>query len=102
MRINVRDNGIGLSLDEQAQLFDRFFRARLPATQGVEGTGLGLPITRLLVEMHGGRIAVTSAPGEGSTFSFTLPVADLPQCQLRVEGFPLSIPSSLHVSSPRG
>jgi signal transduction histidine kinase len=85
VRINVRDNGIGLSPDEQARLFDRFFRARRPATQGVEGSGLGLPITRLLVEMHGGRITVTSAPGKGSTFSFTLPAADVPPCQLRVE-----------------
>jgi signal transduction histidine kinase len=83
--IDVRDNGIGLSPDEQAHLFDRFFRARQPTTQNVEGTGLGLPITRLLVEMHGGRITVTSAPGEGSTFSFTLPVADVPQWRLRVE-----------------
>jgi signal transduction histidine kinase len=78
VRIDVRDNGIGLSPDEQAHLFDRFFRARQPTTQNVEGTGLGLPITRLLVDMHGGRIAVTSAPGKGSTFSFTLPVADVP------------------------
>ena len=85
VRIDVRDNGIGLSPDEQAHLFDRFFRARHPATQNVEGTGLGLPITRLLVEMHGGRITVTSAFGEGSTFSFTLPVADVPQWKLRVE-----------------
>jgi signal transduction histidine kinase len=85
VRIDVRDDGIGLGPDEQAHLFDRFFRARRPATQGVEGSGLGLPITRLLVEMHGGRITVTSVPGEGSTFSFTLPVAGMPQCQLRVE-----------------
>jgi signal transduction histidine kinase len=85
VRIDVRDNGIGLSPDEQAHLFDRFFRARQPATQSVEGTGLGLPIARLLVEMHGGRITVTSTPGEGSTFSFTLPVADVPQWKLRVE-----------------
>jgi len=85
VRIDVRDNGIGLSPDEQAHLFDRFFRARQPAMESVEGTGLGLPITRLLVDMHGGRITVTSAPGEGSTFSFTLPVADMPQWKLRVE-----------------
>jgi signal transduction histidine kinase len=85
VRIDVRDNGIGLSPDEQAHLFDRFFRARQPAMESVEGTGLGLPITRLLVDMHGGRITVTSAPGEGSTFSFTLPVADVPQGKLRVE-----------------
>jgi signal transduction histidine kinase len=85
VRIDVRDNGIGLSPDEQAHLFDRFFRARQPGTQSVEGTGLGLPITRLLVESHGGRITVTSAPGAGSTFSFTLPVADVPEWKLRVE-----------------
>jgi signal transduction histidine kinase len=85
VRIDVQDNGIGLSPDEQAHLFERFFRARQPATESVEGTGLGLPITRLLVEMHGGRITVTSAPGEGSTFSFTLPVANVPQRELRVE-----------------
>ncbi|MGH8071998.1 MAG: sensor histidine kinase [Candidatus Entotheonellia bacterium] len=76
VQIDVRDNGIGLSLDEQAHLFDKFFRAQQPATQEVGGTGLGLPITRLLVERHGGRITVTSAPGQGSTFSFTLPVAE--------------------------
>jgi signal transduction histidine kinase len=85
VRIDVTDNGIGLWPDEQAQLFDKFFRARQPGTQGVEGTGLGLPITRLLVEMHGGQITVASTPGAGSTFSFTLPVADVPQWKLRVE-----------------
>ena len=85
VRIDIRDNGIGLSPDEQAHLFDRFFRARQPAMESVEGTGLGLPITRLLVDMHGGQITVTSAPGEGSTFSFTLPVAHVPQGKLRVE-----------------
>jgi signal transduction histidine kinase len=79
VRIEVRDNGIGLRPEEQAHLFDRFFRGRQPAGQGVVGTGLGLPITRLLVELHGGRISVTSTLGEGSVFSFTLPMADVPQ-----------------------
>jgi signal transduction histidine kinase len=84
-RIDVRDNGIGLSPDEQAHLFEGFFRARRPAGQEVEGTGLGLPITRLLVEMHGGRLTVTSVPGEGSTFTFTLPAAEVPQQRLTAE-----------------
>jgi signal transduction histidine kinase len=75
VRIDVRDNGVGLSGDEQAQVFNKFFRAREPATQGVGGTGLGLAITRLLVEMQGGQITVMSTLGQGSTFSFTLPAA---------------------------
>ena len=83
--IDVRDNGIGLSPDEQAHLFERFFRARQPAAQGVEGTGFGFPITRLLVGIHEGHVTVTSAPGEGSMSTFTLPAADVPQWKLRVE-----------------
>ncbi len=73
--VDVQDTGIGLSADEQKQLFTKFFRAKNRATQEVSGTGLGLAITRSLVEMHGGEITVTSAPGQGSTFSFTLPIA---------------------------
>jgi signal transduction histidine kinase len=76
VQIDVRDNGVGLSPDEQAQVFNKFFRAQQPARQEAGGAGLGLAITRLLVELHGGRISVVSAPGQGSTFSFTLPVAD--------------------------
>ncbi len=73
VRISIQDTGIGLSPDDQAQLFTKFFRAQNRATQEASGTGLGLAITRSLVEMHGGEITVTSAPGQGSTFSFTLP-----------------------------
>jgi PAS domain S-box-containing protein len=75
VRISVKDTGIGLSKEEQDKLFTKFFRADNPATQKVGGTGLGLWITRSLVEMQGGEIRVMSAPGEGSTFSFTLPVS---------------------------
>jgi PAS domain S-box-containing protein len=73
VRVEVGDNGIGLSPDEQAQLFTRFFRARNRATREVGGTGLGLAITRSLIELHGGEISVTSQPGQGSTFYCTLP-----------------------------
>ncbi len=81
VRIDVRDNGIGLSPAERSHLFTRFYRAKNPASQGVGGTGLGLAISRSLVEMHGGQISVTSAPGKGSIFSFTLPITAQPIAQ---------------------
>ncbi|MCX6023412.1 MAG: ATP-binding protein, partial [Chloroflexi bacterium] len=71
----VQDTGIGMTPVEQAQLFTKFFRAINRTTQEVSGTGLGLAITRSLVDMHGGELRVQSAPGQGSTFSFTLPQA---------------------------
>ncbi|MDQ2907454.1 MAG: ATP-binding protein [Chloroflexota bacterium] len=82
-RISVTDTGIGLSVDEQAQLFTRFYRAQNTMSQTVNGTGLGLTIARTLVELHGGEITLTSTPGQGSTFSFTLPLVQhlLPMAQ---------------------
>lgn len=74
-RVEVTDSGIGLSTEEQARLFTRFYRAHNPTTEAVGGTGLGLVITRSLVEMQGGEIQVSSEPGHGSTFGFTLPLA---------------------------
>jgi signal transduction histidine kinase len=75
VRTDVRDTGVGLTPEEQAQLFTRFYRAGNAATRAAGGTGLGLAITRQLVELHGGQMRVASAPGEGSVFSFTLPLA---------------------------
>ena len=72
MRVSVQDTGVGLSPDDQARLFTKFFRAQNRVTQGVSGTGLGLAITKALVELHGGEITVTSALGQGSTFSIVL------------------------------
>ena len=76
--ISVTDSGIGLSTEEQAQLFTRFYRAHNAATEAVGGTGLGLVITRSMVEMQGGEMQVSSEPGHGSTFHFTLPLAGSP------------------------
>jgi signal transduction histidine kinase len=76
VRVDVSDTGIGLSPEDQAQLFTKFFRANDRSSQAIGGTGLGLVITRLLVELHGGRITVSSAPGQGSTFSFFLPALE--------------------------
>lgn len=77
-RVDVTDTGIGLSQKEIAQLFSKFFRASNRVVQNIPGTGLGLAITRSLVELHGGHIWVESTPGQGSTFSFTLPLASNP------------------------
>jgi signal transduction histidine kinase len=76
VRVDVSDTGIGLSPEDQAQIFTKFFRVHDRSRQASGGTGLGLVITRLLVELHGGRITLTSAPGQGSTFSFTLPARE--------------------------
>jgi PAS domain S-box-containing protein len=74
VRINVKDSGIGLSKAEMEKLFTKFYRAENPETTKAGGTGLGLWITRSLVNMHGGDISVVSEPGKGATFTFTLPI----------------------------
>jgi signal transduction histidine kinase len=71
--VSVTDQGIGIAQEEMDQLFKRYYRSG--ATKSREGLGLGLYITRLIVEAHGGRIWVESTPGKGSTFYFTLPLA---------------------------
>jgi signal transduction histidine kinase len=72
--VSVRDSGIGISAEDQDRIFDRFYRAENAQVQEVPGTGLGLAIVRSLVEMHGGQLSLESALGEGSTFSFSLPL----------------------------
>jgi signal transduction histidine kinase len=71
--IAVQDTGIGLSSAEQQQLFTKFFRAQHPLAREAGGTGLGLAIARALVELQGGTLTVVSAPGQGATFTVTLP-----------------------------
>ena len=75
VRLDVSDTGIGLTPEEQAQVFNRFFRAHNRTTQEVSGTGLGLAIAKSIVEMHQGDLTVSSTPGIGTTFSLTLPIA---------------------------
>ena len=75
LEVSIADTGIGISKEDQRKIFDRFFRADDPLVQETSGTGLGLPITASLVQMHGGQIWVESELGEGSTFTFTLPLA---------------------------
>jgi signal transduction histidine kinase len=76
IRIAVEDTGRGIRLEDMDKLFDKF--RRIEETESTaKGTGLGLPITRQLVELHGGEMHVTSEWGVGSTFAFTLPVAEM-------------------------
>jgi PAS domain S-box-containing protein len=71
----VHDTGIGLTPEEQSQLFTKFFRGRHPVVTDSGGTGLGLVIAKAIIEKHQGTIDVDSRPGEGTRFRVTLPVA---------------------------
>jgi Na+/proline symporter/nitrogen-specific signal transduction histidine kinase len=73
LRVDVRDNGPGVSPQDEAVIFDKFRQAGDTLTNKPQGTGLGLPISRQIVEHHGGRLWVERAPGGGACFSFTLP-----------------------------
>ncbi|MFZ5916731.1 MAG: GAF domain-containing protein [Chloroflexota bacterium] len=75
IQVDVMDTGIGISRQDQEQLFSRFFRADNPLIREIGGTGLGLSIAKSIVSLHGGEIWVDSELGHGSTFSFTLPLA---------------------------
>lgn len=76
VRVEIADHGIGMDAEDQRRVFDRFYRARRGREIREEGSGLGLAIVRDLVEAHGGEVGLSSEPGVGSTFWFTLPAAD--------------------------
>jgi PAS domain S-box-containing protein len=95
LQVSVADTGIGIAPEDQKKIFDRFYRADHSLVQEVAGTGLGLSIAKSFVEMHGGEIWVESEPGQGSTFSFTLPLAERGK---ELEGFPTPSPSPLSLA----
>jgi signal transduction histidine kinase len=72
--IAVADTGVGIAPDDQAKVFEEFRQVGTDYTKKSEGTGLGLALTKKFVELHGGSLRLESAPGRGSTFTFTLPV----------------------------
>ncbi len=73
---SVADTGIGIAPKDQARLFTKYFRADDPSVRSVAGTGLGLVITKSLVELQGGEMWVESEVGKGSTFAFTIPAVE--------------------------
>ncbi|HEY1011665.1 MAG TPA: response regulator [Herpetosiphonaceae bacterium] len=78
LAVAVSDSGIGVAPADQARIFEEFQQVHDHLTSEYQGTGLGLPISRRLAEMQGGRMWLESTPGEGATFCFTLPLAPAP------------------------
>ncbi|HWU39579.1 MAG TPA: ATP-binding protein [Candidatus Acidoferrum sp.] len=75
VEVQVADTGIGIPADQLGRIFEEFEQVADPTHPRQEGTGLGLALVKKLVELHGGTIRVTSTPGQGSTFAFTVPIA---------------------------
>lgn len=75
LHFTVADHGKGIAPEDHHRIFERFYQSEVGARARAGGYGLGLSIAKLIVEQHGGRIWVESAPGEGAVFSFTMPLA---------------------------
>ncbi len=74
--VTIRDYGIGISREDQKQIFDKFFRVYTGDVAKSKGTGLGLSLVKHIIEQHGGRVTVESEPGKGSSFTIYLPLID--------------------------
>jgi signal transduction histidine kinase len=71
--LQVSDTGYGIPLDQQQRIFERFYQGSNTAASRARGQGLGLAAVKMIVEQHGGKVLVKSAPGEGSVFTCVLP-----------------------------
>ncbi|MBU6427803.1 MAG: HAMP domain-containing protein [Cyanobacteria bacterium REEB65] len=82
VKVTVEDTGIGIPADKLPRLFNKFYQVDPRLTREFGGAGLGLAISKALVEAHSGTMGVTSEPGHGSTFWFSLPASDAPETQV--------------------
>jgi signal transduction histidine kinase len=103
-RVAVTDTGYGIAPEDQAQLFQRFYRVNDATTREIGGTGLGLAIVKLFVELHGGEVGVESELERGSTFSFTVPLSAVDTSSVSAPGadveFVNAVPSPTPSSRP--
>jgi signal transduction histidine kinase len=74
--VMVQDTGIGIAPEEQARIFERFYRTEDARKRRIQGSGLGLTIVESFVTLHGGKVWLRSAPLQGSSFFFTLPIVE--------------------------
>jgi CheY-like chemotaxis protein/anti-sigma regulatory factor (Ser/Thr protein kinase) len=96
--ISVQDSGIGIKPEHQGLVFEEFRQVDSDLNRQYQGTGLGLPICKRLIQMHGGTLTLESVPGEGSTFTFTLPIAQMPTPLPGRE----AAPTQGHIAAPTG
>ena len=90
---SVEDRGLGISAEDRAHIFEPFYRGREAVSQQIQGSGLGLNLVMRIAEAHGGRVTVTSEPGQGSTFTIALPAASADEQErphAQTESFPLA------------
>jgi len=99
--ISVNDQGIGIAPEEQAKLFRRFYRVDNRLRRDTQGAGLGLFLARAIVEAQGGRIWVESAPGRGSRFSLTVPLATPRLVDLEGDGSQAPGEAEVSLATPR-
>jgi two-component system phosphate regulon sensor histidine kinase PhoR len=93
LALSVHDHGSGISAEDQKRIFERFYRADNARVRNVRGSGIGLSLVKHIVEAHGGRVEVESAPGQGATFTVFVPAAPLATAESGdVSGVQLELP----------